>query len=158
MSAGTRAEAERQVQELDQLFAAIYPLIREYHLENGRPDDFPVVNYQPSIHLKSVIDVSLGHEGQSLESIVEHVTQTLRYSARTGHPRFYDKLFAGTDPVGQLAEFVLSVLNTNVHTFAVSPVFSVIEKEVIRAMADRVGYAPETADGIFVPGDTYLLA
>lgn len=36
-------------------------------------------------------------------------------------------MMTGTDAVGQVAEFLTAVLNTNVHTYAVSPVFSLIE-------------------------------
>ena len=38
------------------------------------------------------LDISLGTEGESSEQILKHVEATLRYSVRTSHPRFFDKL------------------------------------------------------------------
>lgn len=48
-----------------------------------------------------------------------------------------------------------AVLNTNAHTFAVSPVFNVLERAVIKGMAERIGFAPETCDGVLGPGGTF---
>jgi glutamate/tyrosine decarboxylase-like PLP-dependent enzyme len=55
----------------------------------------------------------------------------------------------------QVAELVTAVLNTNSHTFAVSPVFNVLERAVIKGMAERIGFATETCDGLLGPGGTF---
>ena len=71
----------------------------------------------------------------------------MAYSVRTAHPRFFDKLYAGSDSIGQLGEFLTAVLNTNVHTYAVSPVFAVMETAVIKRVAGLLGFNPDTAEG-----------
>lgn len=48
-----------------------------------------------------------------------------------------------------------SILNTNVHTFSVSPVLAVIETTLIKELSKIVGFNPETSDGIVVPGGSY---
>jgi glutamate/tyrosine decarboxylase-like PLP-dependent enzyme len=63
--------------------------------------------------------------------------------------------YAGSDPVGQIAELVTAVLNTNVHTYAVAPAFAMMEQEVIKSMAAQVGMDRATADGILCPGGTF---
>lgn len=70
------------------------------------------------------------------------VEAALKYSVRTSHPRFFDKLYAGSDPVGQVAELITAVLNTNVHTYAVAPAFAMMEQEVLKSMAAQVGSIP----------------
>lgn len=59
------------------------------------------------------------------------IETTFKYSVKTMHPYFNDKLYAGSDPIGQVAELISGVLNTACHVYHVSPVFSVMEKEVI---------------------------
>ena len=56
---------------------------------------------------------------------------------------------------GQIGEFITAILNTNVHTFSVSPVLALIETKVIKEMARIAGLDPRTADGIVVPGGSY---
>lgn len=61
-------------------------------------------------------------------------------------------LCSSSESVGQVAEFVTSVLNTNVHTFGVAPVFATVERACIQGMAKQIGFNPELADGILCPG------
>jgi glutamate/tyrosine decarboxylase-like PLP-dependent enzyme len=68
------------------------------------------------------------------------------------HPFFFDKLFFGSDPVGQIAELVVAVLNGNTHVYHVSPVFSVMEVETIQLMGQAFGLRNEDIDGTINPG------
>jgi glutamate/tyrosine decarboxylase-like PLP-dependent enzyme len=70
------------------------------------------------------------------------------------HPFFMDKLYSGSDPTGQVAELVTTVLNTAVHVYHVAPVFSVMEVEVLKIYAKAFGFDPETTDGTLNPGGT----
>lgn len=45
-----------------------------------------------------------------------------------------DKLYAGTNPIGVISELLLAVLNSNVHVYHVSPVFTLMEIEVTKAV------------------------
>ena len=58
-----------------------------------------------------------------------------KYSVKTMHPFFMDKLYSGSDPTGQVAELVTTVLNTAVHVYHVAPVFSIMEVEVLKIYA-----------------------
>jgi glutamate/tyrosine decarboxylase-like PLP-dependent enzyme len=83
---------------------------------------------------------------------VETIKTTFKYSLKTMHPFFNDKLYCGSDPVGQIAEFIVAVLNTGTHVYHVSPVFSVMEVECVKFFGKSFGYDPETVDGTFNPG------
>lgn len=49
----------------------------------------------------------------------------------------------------------MSVLNNNVHTYGVSPVFAVMENYCVKKFADLCNFSDKTYDGIFVPGGTF---
>lgn len=63
------------------------------------------------------------------------IKDTLKYSVNTWNPRFMDKLYAGTNPIGVVSELLLAVLNSNSHVYHCSPVLSLMEIEVTRATA-----------------------
>jgi glutamate/tyrosine decarboxylase-like PLP-dependent enzyme len=51
-----------------------------------------------------------------------------------------DKLYSATNAVGVISEYLLAILNTNVHVYQVSPVLTLIEKHTTRALAELVGF------------------
>lgn len=62
------------------------------------------------------------------------IKSTLEYSVNSWNPRFMDKLYAGTNPIGVIAELLLAVLNSNVHVYQVSPVLTLMEIAVTKAV------------------------
>ena len=69
-----------------------------------------------------------------------------------GHPHFYNQLFTGADEVGLMASFMTVATNTNMYTFEMAPVFSLMEKEVLCKLRHLVGWEGGRGDGIFSPG------
>ncbi|KAF4530577.1 hypothetical protein B566_EDAN006783, partial [Ephemera danica] len=76
--------------------------------------------------------------------------QIVQRSVDTGHPHFYNQLYAGTDPYGLAGTWVSEALNTNQYTFEVAPAFSLAEHAVLQR-ALRLFKFPH-GDGIFSPG------
>ena len=70
----------------------------------------------------------------------------------TEHPKFYNQLFTGADEVGVLASFLSVASNTNVYTYEMAPVFSLMESEVLQKLRELVGWKGGMGDGIFSPG------
>ena len=64
---GRRDHEGQEVQELDRLFAAIYPLIRQYELENASPEGCKVVDYLPADDLAAAVNLDLPEEVDILE-------------------------------------------------------------------------------------------
>ena len=93
-------------------------------------------------------------EVNSMDELVSSFENVFKYSVNTLNPFFFDKLYAGSDPVGQISEFVVSVLNTGTHVYNCSPVFSVMERECVHVIADAFGFPRETVDGVANPGGT----
>jgi len=86
-------------------------------------------------------------------SLHKALKATLDYSVRTHHPYFFNQLYAAADPFAVAADWAAVAANTNVHTFEVAPVFTVVEKEMLSKMARCIGGGfAKQHDGLFVPG------
>lgn len=55
-----------------------------------------------------------------------------------------DKLYAGTNPIGVISELLLAVLNSNAHVYQVSPVLTLMEIEVTKAVGQLFGMGEVT--------------
>jgi glutamate/tyrosine decarboxylase-like PLP-dependent enzyme len=139
--------------EFDALFKAVVPLLSEY-VHESQQDSSKVVNYSTASDLRKKITLDEQEQGANLNDMVDAVKMALQYSVRTSHPLFMDKLYCGSEPVGQVAELVVSILNTNVHTFAVAPLFAAMEVELMSLFGRLIGWGGD-GDGIMVPGGSY---
>jgi len=76
-----------------------------------------------------------GGGSHTTDKLLEALKVTLDMSARTHHPLFLNQLYSGVDPIGLAGEWLTAATNTNVHTYEVAPVFTLIEREVLAKMA-----------------------
>lgn len=67
-----------------------------------------------------------------------------------GHPHFYNTLFGDADEIGLLGEFVSVTSNTNVYSFEMAPVYTLMEDQVLSHIRKLIGWVE--GDGIFAPG------
>ena len=68
-----------------------------------------------------------------------------------GHPRFFNQLFQGLDPVSLAGEWITATTNTSMYTYEVAPVYNLIEEVTLTKMRQILGWT-EPGDGIFSPG------
>ncbi|KAI8093458.1 pyridoxal phosphate-dependent transferase [Halteromyces radiatus] len=97
------------------------------------------------------MDFTLPDNGAGIEDTFELIKDTLKFSVNTWNPRFMDKLYAGTNPIGVISEIILAVLNSNSHVYHCSPVLSLMEVEVTRATARLLNMGKD-AGGLLCPG------
>lgn len=102
--------------------------------------------------LRTALDLSLKDTSSTHEELLHHVHSIIRYSVKTGHPRFVNQLYSSVDPYGLVGQWLTDALNPSVYTYEVSPVFTLMEEEVLREMRRLVGWNAEEGDGIFSPG------
>jgi len=139
-----------EANELNELVQELYPRILLYL--NNHEKDRPLI--QKSVEeLQNIIPMELGEEGRSVNELGWLMQETMDYSCRTGHRLFLDKLYSGSDPIGQVSSWLLSTLNTNCHVFSAAPVFTVIERMMVKQVGKLFGY--ENADGLCFPGGSY---
>ncbi|KIY03254.1 uncharacterized protein Z520_01721 [Fonsecaea multimorphosa CBS 102226] len=96
--------------------------------------------------------LSLPLRGTGQDGLATSLSSILKYSVNTSAPGFLDKLYSSPLPPGIAADLILSVLNTNVHVYQVSPVLSLIETYTTKALAALFGFTSPRAGGINVQG------
>ena len=106
-----------------------------------------VVDWQTSEELRAKvrIDDRGGAEAMALIRLLMENAIQLHHPAYMGHqvcPPF---------PIAVIGDLVISTLNQSTAVFEMSPIGTVIEQEVVRWLADRVGY-PSTSLGTAVSG------
>ena len=98
------------------------------------------------------MNLELSEESVSHEDLINLAKSVIKYSVKVGHPHFINQLFSGVDPYGLVGQWLTDALNPSVYTFEVSPVFSLMEEEVLKEMRRIVGWKDGKGDGIFSPG------
>jgi len=102
------------------------------------------------------LDLAATVEAQPSDVMADLAQLVIDWSVHTSHPRFFNQNFAGPDPVAVAGDWLASALNTTNATFEAAPVFTLMERAVLRKLADVAGwpaYPAETlAPGLFAPG------
>ncbi|KAK3083974.1 hypothetical protein FSP39_006153 [Pinctada imbricata] len=127
----------------------LYQLMLKDGFLKGRDRQTKVTEFRHPEQLEKLIDMDLGRKTNDSE-ILDLSKDIIKYSVRTGHPRFFNQLFGGLDEYGMGGAWLTETLNASVYTYEVSPVFTLIERKVLRKMMDYIGY--EDGDAIFCPG------
>jgi L-2,4-diaminobutyrate decarboxylase len=112
--------------------------------------DRPVVEWKAAGELRELvrIDRSGAGSGRSAGELVERIA---RYAIQLHHPSYMGHQVCPPFSTAVLADLVISTLNQSTAVWEMSPIATVIEKEVVRWLADRAGY-PEGAEGTAVSG------
>ncbi|KAI1261318.1 pyridoxal phosphate-dependent transferase [Xylariaceae sp. FL1019] len=112
-----------------------------------------LINAYPPHDLAERLAFSLPpQDGQGREGLLHTVQALLDHSVNTWDQGFLDKLYSSTNAVGVVSELILSVLNTNVHVYNVSPALTVIERQTAKSLAALFGFNGPRAGGITCQG------
>jgi aromatic-L-amino-acid/L-tryptophan decarboxylase len=94
----------------------------------------------------------LPEEGQNPEDLLRNAADLLfQHSLFNGHPRFYGYVTSSPAPIGMLAELLAAAVNANVGAWKLSPMATEIEVQVIRWLAEFIGY-PANCGGLLLSG------
>jgi glutamate/tyrosine decarboxylase-like PLP-dependent enzyme len=100
------------------------------------------------------MDLSLSEKGIDEKNLENFLFQVIEHSPDTASVGYLNYLYSSPDPIGLIGDWLKTLINTNVHAYEASPVFTLIEIELIKALAKTVGYEAKS-DGIFCPGASY---
>ncbi|XP_071941599.1 glutamate decarboxylase 1-like [Antedon mediterranea] len=109
-----------------------------------------VIDFMQPSELKEKLHLDLPDKAENLDQILLDIKNTLRYCVITGHPRFFNQLSQGCDVISTAGEWVTAAVNTNMFTYEIAPVFTLIEKATLKKMREFIGY--KDGEGIFCPG------
>jgi aromatic-L-amino-acid decarboxylase len=73
------------------------------------------------------------------------------HSLFNGHPRFYGYITSSPAPIGMLADLLAAAVNPNVGAWKLSPMATEMESQVVRWIAQFIGY-PVDCGGLLVSG------
>ncbi|KAF4508549.1 hypothetical protein G6O67_004910 [Ophiocordyceps sinensis] len=118
---------------------------------SGQAQNVLVNPHQPD-DLAAKLNLTLPDRGQGKDGLLDVVSNVLQHSVNTWDQGFLDKLYSSNTPVGVISDMVLSVLNTNLHVYQVSPALTVVEKTTARALARRFGFDGPLAGGVTCQG------
>jgi len=76
-------------------------------LKGNYDTNTPVAVYRGPDELKKVFDTEIPLEGVGLNSILNDLETTMKYSVRTGHIRFFNQLWAGSDVAGKREQHII---------------------------------------------------
>jgi len=105
---------------------------------------------KPAISQEKLERIFSLDEPGSAANIKRLIDQYLASTVRTGNPYFFNQLFSGFSLYGFIGEVITALTNSSMYTFEMSPVATIMEKELISKMSKLVGYP--TGGGTFVPG------
>ncbi len=95
---------------------------------------------------------ALPEEGQDPESLLrDTATLMFEHSLFNGHPRFYGYITSSAAPIGMLADLLAVAVNANVGAWKLAPMGTEIETQVIRWLAQFIGY-PADCGGLLLSG------
>ena len=100
-------------------------------------------------NLNKEFDISLDKSTNS-DGIKQIIEKYLTLAVKTGSTNFYNQLFSGFSVTGYLGEIITALTNSSMYTFEMSPLATLMEKELIKKMSGLVGY--ENGFGTFVTG------
>merc|ERR1712227_654768 len=128
----------------------LFDLLLEKGIKEGSDVNRKIVEFVHPADLLAKLDLGVRDAGESNETLIQLCEQTLKYSVKTGHPRFFNQLYGGQNVYGIGGSWLTETLNTSQYTYEVAPVFTLMEKVVLDKLRELVGY--EDGDGIFCPG------
>ncbi|KAK2102109.1 hypothetical protein P7K49_019776 [Saguinus oedipus] len=135
---------------VEALLQAVFGIVVDEAIQKGTSASEKVCEWKEPEELKKLLDLELRSQGESQEQILDRCRAVIRYSVKTGHPRFFNQLFSGLDPHALAGRIITESLNTSQYTYEIAPVFVLMEEEVLRKLRVLVGWS--SGDGIFCPG------
>jgi glutamate/tyrosine decarboxylase-like PLP-dependent enzyme len=94
----------------------------------------------------------LPEQGKDPKALLRDATDLLfDHSLLNGHPRFYGYITSSPAPIGMLAELLAAAVNANVGAWKLAPMATEVEAQVVRWLAQFIGY-PADCGGLLLSG------
>jgi glutamate/tyrosine decarboxylase-like PLP-dependent enzyme len=114
----------------------------------------PVTRDESPSALRQALDLSgpLPESGTDPGVLLDRTARLLfEHSLFNGHPRFFGYITSSPAPIGILGDFLASAVNANVGAWRLAPAASEVESQVVRWIAQLIGY-PSECGGLLVSG------
>src|SRR6266702_5687345 len=115
---------------------------------------YPVTAATSPEEVRASLDAAraLPERGRDPGALLREAASLLfEHSLFNGHPRFYGYITSSAAPIGMLADLLAAAVNANVGVWKLSPMATEMEGQVIRWLAQFIGY-PADCGGLLVSG------
>jgi sulfinoalanine decarboxylase/sulfinoalanine decarboxylase/aspartate 1-decarboxylase len=113
--------------------------------------DNPVARHIPSQDLYKQLDLSLKDQPLAEDQFEEIVKELIFATPRTATSGFFNQLFGGRNEKAILGELLAVMLNNSMYTYKAAGAQIGIEKVILRAVCDMIGW-DKKSDGTLAPG------
>ncbi|NXI13537.1 CSAD decarboxylase, partial [Irena cyanogastra] len=134
----------------EEFLQEVFQILLEEGVQKSTDVTQKVCDWKEPQELRELLDLELRSHGEGRERLLQRCRDVLRFSVRTGHPRFFNQLFSGLDHHALAGRFLTETLNTSPYTYEVAPVLLLMEEQVLAKLRELVGWS--SGDGIFAPG------
>jgi glutamate/tyrosine decarboxylase-like PLP-dependent enzyme len=94
----------------------------------------------------------LPEEGKDPKTLLRDAADLLfAHSLFNGHPRFYGYITSSAAPIGMLGDLLAAAVNANAGAWKLAPMATEIEAQVVRWLAEFIGY-PTDCGGLLLSG------
>lgn len=108
------------------------------HVADQKKDGF--LRFKEAPELREILRLEDFQDGADWPEIFRWIETYLDYSARTNHPGFVNRMWAGANLPSLIGEMVAAASNTSSCTFESAPVATVMESYMINEMLELVGF------------------
>jgi glutamate/tyrosine decarboxylase-like PLP-dependent enzyme len=123
--------------EQREIVSKVTTVLAEY-LTSSKENGF--LHFKKPEELREILHLNDFKDGADWPQIFWWIEKYLEYSARTNHPNFVNRMWAGSNLPSIAGEMVAAVSNTSSCTFESAPVSTVMEKYMINEMLELVGF------------------
>ncbi|MFA8341838.1 MAG: aspartate aminotransferase family protein [Rhodothermaceae bacterium] len=136
--------------DIEKISKKLVDILEEYYVQ---PEKNPVVpKYDKQNSVNKFSEAEPPQKGEALENVINYFkTEILSESVKTWHPMFLNQMFPGVSFPSIVGDYMASMMNPTLATWEIAPVASIIERNVVKWMAEIIGM-PEGSSGVMVPG------
>ncbi len=123
--------------EEKEVFPRLWPIVEDY-CDGQRSGRF--VEYHAPDELRDLLQLD-GREGErDWDQLFDWLEKYLRYSLKTNHPSFTNRMWSGASLPSVVGEIVAAISNTSACTFETAPVSTLMEKYMFQRLLEIVGF------------------
>ncbi len=121
----------------NQIFEQLTQIIQEYYRKELSGS---FLEYHDPDSLKEILSLDKKETDGDWGVIFEWIEKYLKYSVKTNHPDFINRMWVGANLPSVLGEIIVAISNTSACTYESAPVSTLIEKYMIQKMLDITGF------------------
>ena len=143
-------KAYNEPHEQKKITDLVFEILNSYY---HQPETRKTLGYQSKEHIVDCFyqETPPDQPRDFREVLNDFRDRILPFSVQTWHPRFLNQMFAGASFPSIVGDLLASMMNPTLATWEMSPVATIIEKNVTQWMAQLIGL-PAGSWGIFLPG------